>query len=123
MSPRYRPSRSTWIPRSSDPQCDLCWKTLKTPHQPHFCRGWTKSIAGTCPFCEGIMKLEDGYIPSHHPRISSSAELTPEQRNRLEFVCFRPRVWKQKDPMPVLPLEFAPILRAIAALDTPQPPA
>lgn len=69
------------------------------------------------------MKLEDGYIPSHHPRIPVPNNLTPEHRNNLEFVCFRPRVWRQKDPQLVLPLEFAPILQAIAALDTPQPPA
>lgn len=60
------------------------------------------------------MRLVKGEIPPHNPRPNPS--LSPEARARLRFVCKRPRTWRQKDPMPVLPLEFAPILRDIAGM-------
>lgn len=110
--PSHRARRNIYKPPLHT--CSHCWADLTAPTEPHFCRRWTKPISGTCPFCHGRMRLVKGEIPPHNPRPNPS--LSREARERLRFVCKRPGLWRQKDPTPVLPLEFAPILRDIAAL-------
>lgn len=98
-------------------RCGRCkgWFMPDTDDKPdgptigrHFCRGVRSIVVtGDCPSCGRRLKLVEGFIEPHYPR------LPPANRTSYE------EVWPLCQRERVLPAELAAVLWAIADLGSP----